>query len=644
MGFLNPLFLLAGLAVAVPLILHLVHRPDSRRVIFPALRYLQRTERQHARQIRLRQLLLLLLRVATVLLVVAAGARLFLRGRGSLHDPTAVVVVLDNSMSSGLVHGGRRVFDELKELALATIDEATPEDRIWVVRAADPTDLVAPATPETARRRIVETGVSHGPGDLDAAVQRALSIAADSELDAREVHVLSDLQASAFDERSPERTVRDVPVLVYRPDHDPPPNRYLSRVLVGGGLPPVAGQRTEVAASVAGDPGEEGDTVWVRLVVDRRVRAAAPTPSGATALLAAGPYPPGLLSGYVETDPDSLAADDRRYFALTVQRAPGVALEGGEAFFVDQALRTLELGGRIRRVGVAEAEVLVAVSGAGLERRGQDVPTLVVPSGDPALLPSLNRRLTAAGIPWRYGAPTSGGEAPLQGDALGVDLRGVRVTTHYALEPVEAPEATDLLARLPSGDPWLISGQSAGGPYLLVASPLDDTATTLPVSAAMLPLLEHLLTRSALGGAADADVEAGSPFPTPPNATVVRTPDGTLTPVDGTHVFRSTRQAGIYEVLAEDTVLDRVAVNVPPRESLLDRLDTDALRARYGSDITLARDSAAWSRAVFTSRQGLEIWQALLFAALVLLLAESWFAAAGPARPGRSGAPTRESP
>ena len=109
MGFLNPLFLLAGLAVAVPLLLHLVHRHESRRLAFPALRYLQRTERQHARQIRLRQLLLLLLRVAAILLIVAAGSRLFLRGRGSVHDPTAVVIVLDNSMSSGLVRRAVRI-------------------------------------------------------------------------------------------------------------------------------------------------------------------------------------------------------------------------------------------------------------------------------------------------------------------------------------------------------------------------------------------------------------------------------------------------------------------------------------------------------------------------------------------------------
>ena len=63
MGFLSPTFLLAGLAVAVPLILHLFHRHDAKMMVFPALQYLLRMEKEHARTIRFRQLLLLLLRI-----------------------------------------------------------------------------------------------------------------------------------------------------------------------------------------------------------------------------------------------------------------------------------------------------------------------------------------------------------------------------------------------------------------------------------------------------------------------------------------------------------------------------------------------------------------------------------------------------
>ena len=138
MGFLNPLFLFAGLAIGVPVFLHLFHRQKTRRLSFPALRYLERTEREHAKEIRIRQLLLLLIRIMVLLFLVGSGARLFIEGRGSSHPPTAVVLIVDNSMSSGLVIGESRVLDDLKEIALTTLEASSTEDQFWVLRAGEP--------------------------------------------------------------------------------------------------------------------------------------------------------------------------------------------------------------------------------------------------------------------------------------------------------------------------------------------------------------------------------------------------------------------------------------------------------------------------------------------------------------------------
>src|SRR5687767_170692 len=105
MGLLAPLALLLGVAVAVPIVLHLFQRHQGPRVLFPALRYLRRAEREHARRIKLRQLLLLALRLLALLVIAFAAARPFLRRGGAAHAPSAVVIVLDNSASSGVVEG-----------------------------------------------------------------------------------------------------------------------------------------------------------------------------------------------------------------------------------------------------------------------------------------------------------------------------------------------------------------------------------------------------------------------------------------------------------------------------------------------------------------------------------------------------------
>ncbi|MYH48328.1 MAG: hypothetical protein F4151_02045, partial [Gammaproteobacteria bacterium] len=284
MGFLNPLFLAAAAVVAVPLILHLFHRHELRRVPFPALRYLLRATRDHARTIRIRQLLLLLLRVAICLLLVLAGSRLFWRGAGGTHQPTALVIILDNSLSSGLVQGEQRVLDRLKALALETLDEAGPEDRIWVMRAGEPWDVAVPGSPVQARARVLETQVSGGRGDLAAAIERAGALVSAAPLDETEIQLLSDLQATAFPGDAPVVLPADTRLLVYQAPSSAEDNRYLTEVLVGGGLAPMTNERSQVSIAVGGR--EEGaDTLAVRLVVGGRTVGATTITAGSEALL-----------------------------------------------------------------------------------------------------------------------------------------------------------------------------------------------------------------------------------------------------------------------------------------------------------------------------------------------------------------------
>ncbi|MDH3272791.1 MAG: BatA and WFA domain-containing protein, partial [Gemmatimonadota bacterium] len=244
MGALNPLFLAMAVAIGVPIYLHLFQRHRTRRLSFPALRYLERTEREHARQIRLRQILLLVVRVCALALLVGAGARLFFSGRGAAHPPTAVVVILDNSMSSGLVVGERRVLDRLKALAQQTLSEASDDDRFWVIRAGEPWLPALPGGVTEARAAIASTEVSEAAGDLTAALERARRLLETTDLVAREVHLLSDLQRTGF--RIPGSSpAGDVPVVVWATDEEPRSNRALSAVSIGGGLPPLEGERTQ---------------------------------------------------------------------------------------------------------------------------------------------------------------------------------------------------------------------------------------------------------------------------------------------------------------------------------------------------------------------------------------------------------------
>jgi hypothetical protein len=649
MGFASPALLLIGISVAVPLILHLLQRQQGPRVVFPALRYLRRAEKENARRIKLRQILLMALRMAALVLLALAAARPFVRSGGAGHEPTAVAIVLDNSLSTGVIHGERRLFDELQERALETLAQARPEDRFWLIRAGAPWEPATPGTAEEIAEQVRRTNVTAGDSDLGAALTRARSLlAAGAEGRRTEIHLLTDLQGTAF-RGATEPGAGAPPVVVWAPKGPAPENAAITAVEVGGGLPPRAGERATVSAFVTGSRG--GDTIPVRLAIADRIVGAASAPSGTAVLL---PFParsPGVISGWVELDPDALRGDDRRYFVTRVQPPPAVAL-GERVPFVDEALDVLAEAGRVRRSDPASADVVVAPGGAGAQSARGGKTIVVLAPTSPLELPAANRRLADRGIPWRFTAPSGTGEARLDvetgSDALAGALEDARIREAYGLEREASAGADSVLLRLRDGAPWVIRGDlPEGGRYILVASPLSTEASTLPTSPGLLPLLDRLIGAWAATTAERYDVGPGESLPLPTEATEVLRPDGGRDPVVGGGVYRVPGEPGIYQILAGERVLSAFAVNPSPSESDLARIDDRRLRAALpGWELKRVDDPGDWTDAIFRTRHGREVWRPLVLIALAVLLIEGLVAATGrssdaPAQRDRSAGLSR---
>jgi len=632
MGFLSPWFLLAGVAVAVPLILHLFHRQDAPRVVFPAIQYLLRTEREHARTIRFRQLLLLLLRSLAVLFVVLVGAGPFLRGGGGVHEPTALVIILDNSMSSARVVDDVRVLEGLKTAALESLDRVGDRDRVWLLRAGEPWAPALQGTAEELAHAVRDTDLSAAAGNLEGALQRARSLVEQSNLEVREIHLIGDGQA---DPDSPVLDAGDIAVVVFAAAQLEGSNSYLDSLTVGGGLAPLANERSQLALRVDGVDADA--TPPLRLVVDGRIRAAVSGALGATAVLPFGPFTSGWITGFVETDPDALAADDRRYFALAVRPAPIVATTGTSSFFLESALPVLEAAGRVRRARQGETpDVLIALGGAGLGASG--IPTIVIPEEDPTTLPALNRRLASAGVPWQYTLAVAQGEAGVvTTPGFPVDMSETRVRSHFQLTPGPLADTPRVLARLSSGEPWIVEVTTEDGAALLLASPIEEGASSLPVTAVMIPLLDWTLGSWSARRGRHGEIAAGSPIPLAPEVTLVLDPSGTSNPVRGTGAFQETRWAGIYDLMSEEGIVSRIAVNPPSSESSMISLSEGSFRTGESGSVAFVPNRNRWSRSIFVDSQGPEVGRELLVAALLLLLVESLVAAAGTTgRPLRS--------
>ncbi len=107
--FLVPAVLAAMVAVGAPVVIHLLMRSRPRQVVFPALRFVKRTQLASVSSQRLRHLILLVLRMAAIAAVVFLIARAqlpaFTRAPAEAL-PCDMVVIVDTSGSMNYLQGG----------------------------------------------------------------------------------------------------------------------------------------------------------------------------------------------------------------------------------------------------------------------------------------------------------------------------------------------------------------------------------------------------------------------------------------------------------------------------------------------------------------------------------------------------------
>ena len=158
MSFLAPLYALGLLAVAAPIVFHLIRRTPRGDVPFSSLMFLSPTPPRLTRRSRLDDWLLLLLRATALVLLAAAFARPFLRQQATL-DPIEA--------------GGRRIavlVDTSASMRRADLwPKARARPRRWSPRAAGRSRSPCsrstrdPAAPRV--RGIVHSRPGRAPGD-----------------------------------------------------------------------------------------------------------------------------------------------------------------------------------------------------------------------------------------------------------------------------------------------------------------------------------------------------------------------------------------------------------------------------------------------------------------------------------------------
>jgi hypothetical protein len=653
MNFLAPWFLLGALAVAGPILFHLIRRAARERVPFSSLMFLRPTLPRVTRRRKLEHLWLLLLRCLALVLLATAFGRPFFSKDISLPTSPAearqIVLLMDTSASM------RRegLWARARALAESYLDKATPADRFAImtfdrqprvlVSFAEWSSGSADQRSGLARQRLAATQ----PGWMNTQLGLALTSAAEQLMNdspaapaiaRRQVVLISDLQEGAkLDGLQGHDWPTGVKVGVERVEPARKGNAGLE-ILAGSG--PKTGEEDTVHVRVANsrDSRQEKFQLAWRTGSGSSAPMDIYLPPGQSRTFTAPKLPSATTSAELRLSGDGETFGGVSYYAAPEFERVGVAWFGMESINDPEKLRyyveRVFPEAPRQRVQVIRPYTNSTFSPALLEQAAFAViadklaPDEIAPvrdwlaRGKSALLVLTDAQMAPtlsalAGLP-ELQITEAGGDYSLLGEIdfshpifapfaepRFSDFTHIHFWKHRRWEiPAGAP--AHVLAKFDDGSPALAQLSIGKGNLLVLASGWNPTDSQLAVSSKFPPLMQRMLdwsgaaspmryqflTGDAIPGS--AAVPAASPglaggTPALPGAEWQK-PDGRKLSLRADAPFTETDQPGIYTATVSGKQ-HRYAVNLPLDESRTAPIAPDEL-ARLGVPLQFAAETS----------------------------------------------------
>jgi hypothetical protein len=678
MNFLAPLFLVGGVAVALPVVFHLIRRTTRERKSFSSLMFLMPSPPRLTRRSRLEHLLLLLLRCGVLCLLALGFARPYLKKALDIGQPSETakrtVLLVDTSASMRRAN----LWADARARAESIVRDASPADQIALMTFdRQPHELItfdewnrtaAGERVALAVRKLAETSPGWSSTHLGEAIINAAETLADTRGNAvtgpRQIVVISDLQeGSRIEQLQGYEWPKGIEVSVEPIKARRSNNAGLQLVSEtdDGSTKEATSVRVRVANS-AESKLDQFKVGWA--AADGRTFAGQPmnvyTPAGQSRIIAM-PMVTNAV-GSTKADRVILQGDDED-FDNTVYVIPpeksrlSVLYLGTESekdphqplYFLQRAFQ------ETRRTAVSVVQgtnnqpwSLAVVSEAISDGAGKSLHDNIV-SGktvlciikDDRIAPTVAQLLGAerlniheaqvrnyamlAEIDFRH--PLF---APFA-DPRFSDFTKIHFWKYRKLDTNGLPNAR-VLAKFETGDPALVEVPVGKGKVFVLTSGWQPEDSQLALSTKFVPLLYAFLEESGAVAPPPAQFYVGDNAPLGPNeaGAVVHTPDGSeLRLGSGEAIFSQTVTPGIYTLGSQPE--RKFAVNLDAAESRTAPMPLDELE-RLGAPVlhhpTVASREA--ERKVRLRNTELEerqkLWRWFLLGTLGVLLAETWLA------------------
>jgi hypothetical protein len=200
MQFLFPYFLLALTALAIPIIIHLFFFRRFKKVYFTNVRFLREVKKETSARQKLRNLLVLAMRILALAFLVMAFAQPFIpKSKEAKKGARAVSLFIDNSFSMSAVSSDAPLIELAKKRARQIVDAYAQVDEFQILTHDFEGRHQRMVSQEDALALIDEITVSPAVRDLSTVLTRQSQALRSSKLSIRQAYLISDFQQNISD-------------------------------------------------------------------------------------------------------------------------------------------------------------------------------------------------------------------------------------------------------------------------------------------------------------------------------------------------------------------------------------------------------------------------------------------------------------
>jgi uncharacterized membrane protein len=199
MTFLNPAILFGLLAASIPIIIHLLNLRKLKKIEFSTLQFLKELQKNKIRKIKLKQWLLLALRVLIILCIVTAFARptlvgVSIGGTTSAAKTTAVFII-DDTFSMSVIDQDGSYFNQAKESIKNILNQFEEGDEFGLVLVSSQSDEIEMTSNRSKfEQEIDASAISYASGKLNNAIIKAAELIGEAKNFNKEIYLFSDFQ------------------------------------------------------------------------------------------------------------------------------------------------------------------------------------------------------------------------------------------------------------------------------------------------------------------------------------------------------------------------------------------------------------------------------------------------------------------